>query len=164
MRAQLQDWLPEGGKASWQKASDALCEAGVEPALAQDLSALEFIFPALDLVNLAQSADTTLEDAARTYFSVDAELGLTGWRTEINRLPTETLWQTQARGSARDDVYSIASQITLGLLSRKEPITEWRQRHEVAIRRLNQLLTMVSTQGADLAPVSVAMRELRQLA
>ncbi len=164
MRANLADWLPAGGLSDWQSASAKLCEAGVEPALAQDLSALEFIFPVLDLVNLAQSAQTTLEMAARTYFHVDHELGLTGWRTEINRLPTETLWQTQARGSARDDVYSIASQITLGLLSRKEELTDWRQRHDAAIRRLNHLLAMVSTQGADLAPVSVAMRELRQLA
>ncbi|MCW5630659.1 MAG: NAD-glutamate dehydrogenase [Rhodoferax sp.] len=164
MRAQLQDWLPETGRAGWKAASDALCEAGVEPALAQDLSALEYIFPALDLVNLAQSADSTLEVAARTYFNVDAELGLTGWRTEIARLPTETLWQTQARGSARDDVYSIASQITLGLLSRNEELAQWRQRHAPAIRRINQLLTLVSTQAADLAPVSVALRELRQLA
>ncbi|MCB2028309.1 MAG: NAD-glutamate dehydrogenase, partial [Rhodoferax sp.] len=164
MRAQLQDWLPETGRAGWKAASDALCEAGVEPALAQDLSALEYIFPALDLVNLAQSADSTLEVAARTYFNVDAELGLTGWRTEIARLPTETLWQTQARGSARDDVYSIASQITLGLLSRNEDLAQWRQRHAAAIRRINQLLTLVSTQAADLAPVSVALRELRQLA
>ena len=164
LRGHLDEWLPQGARASWQAASDALCDAGVETTLAQDLSALEFIFPALDLVNLAQGADTTLEQAARTYFSVDAELGLTAWRTEINRLPTETLWQTQARGSARDDVYSIASQITLGLLSRQEELADWRQRHDGPIRRLNQLLTMVSTQAADLAPVSVAMRELRQLA
>jgi glutamate dehydrogenase len=164
IRANLAHWLTEGGRADWQTAADKLCEAGVEPALAQDLSALEFIFPALDLVNLAQSSDTTLEVAAKTYFSVDAELGLTAWRFEINRLPTETLWQTQARGSARDDVYSIASQITLGLLSRKEDIAEWRRRHDASIRRLNHLVTMVSTQAADLAPVSVAMRELRQLA
>ena len=164
MRSQLADWLPEGARANWQAASDALCEAGVEQALAQDLSALEFIFPALDLVNLAQTAETTLEVAARCYFTVDAELGLTRWRPEINRLPTDTLWQTQARGSARDDVYSIASQITLGLLTRKEDIDSWRQRHAAPIRRLHQLLTMVATQAADLAPVSVALRELRQLA
>ena len=64
----------------------------------------------------------------------------------------------------RDDVYSIASQITLGLLSRNEELAQWRQRHAAAIRRINQLLTLVSTQAADLAPVSVALRELRQLA
>jgi glutamate dehydrogenase len=164
LRSKLSEWLPEGARANWQAASDALCEAGVEKALAQDLSALEFIFPALDLVNLAQSAEATLEVAARCYFTVEAELGLTRWRHEVNRLPTDTLWQTQARGSARDDVYSIASQITMGLLTRKEDMDSWRQRHAAPIRRLHQLLTMVGTQAADLAPVSVALRELRQLA
>jgi len=164
IRTQLAQWLPQAANASWQKAAEKLTEAGVEPALAQDLSALEFIFPALDLVNLAQGAQTTLEVAARTYFSVDAELGLTEWRFEINRLPTDTLWQTQARASARDDVYSIATQITLGLLDRKQEVADWRAQHNQSIGRLKQLLTMVSTQTADLAPVSVALREMRQLA
>ena len=96
--------------------------------------------------------------------SIDAELGLTEWRTQINRLPTDTLWQTQARGSARDDVYSIARQITLGQLSRKEDVATWHTQHSQAIERLHSLLTTISTQAADLAPVSVALRELRHLA
>jgi glutamate dehydrogenase len=33
-----------------------------------------------------------------------------------------------------------------------------------SIERLRQMLTSISTQGADLAPVSVALRELRHLA
>ena len=164
MRGQLTEWLPATAQASWQQASDSLSQAGVEPALAQDLTALEFLFPALDLVDLAQEAGTSLEQAARAYFDVDAELGLTLWRSEINRLPTETLWQTQARGSARDDVYSIASQITLGILSRKEALAAWRSKHAKATERLRRLRTDISTQTADLAPVSVALRELRHLA
>jgi glutamate dehydrogenase len=132
--------------------------------LAQDLTALEFIFPALDLVDLAQSANTSLEQAARAYFGIEAELGLTEWRTQINRLPTDTLWQTQARGSARDDVYSIARQITLGQLSRGGEMESWRTHHGQSIGRLQHLLTTISTQSADLAPVSVALRELRHLA
>jgi glutamate dehydrogenase len=79
-------------------------------------------------------------------------------------LPTDTLWQTQARGSARDDVYSIASQITKGLLSRQEELSVWRDQHVPAIERLCKLLDTISTQAADLAPVSVALRELRHLA
>ena len=139
-------------------------QAGVAPALAQSLTALEFIFPALDLVDLAQQAGTGLEQAARAYFGVDAALDLPGWRGQINRLPTDTLWQTQARGSARDDVYSIAGQITRGLLSRQEELAVWRAQHAPAIERLCRLLADISTQGADLAPVSVALRELRHLA
>ncbi len=164
LRANLADWLPKTAHTNWQQATSALVQAGVEPTLAQNLAALEFIFPALDLVDLAQSASTGLEQAARAYFGIDAELGLTGWRTQINRLPTDTLWQTQARGSARDEVYSIASQITLGLLSRHQDLTEWRAQNGSAIERLCKLLNAISTQAADLAPVSVALRELRHLA
>ena len=164
LRLNLVNWLPQSAQVEWQKATDALVTAGVDSALAQNLAALEFIFPALDLVDLAQQANTGLEQAARAYFGVDAELGLTEWRTQINRLPTDTLWQTQARGSARDDVYSIAGQITLGQLSRQEDLQSWHAKHSHAIDRLRHLLTTISTQPADLAPVSVALRELRHLA
>ena len=165
LRNNLAVWLPQSAQQSWQNATDVLVQAGVDASLAQDLAALEFIFPALDLVDLAQNAKTSLEQAARAYFGIEAELGLTEWRTQINRLPTDTLWQTQARGSARDDVYSIASQITLGQLSRGATGGEaWRTEHGQAIGRLQALLTTISTQGPDLAPVSVALRELRHLA
>ena len=164
LRAHLADWLPSPAHARWEQATQALVQAGVAPALAQNLSALDFIFPALDLVDLAQNASTGLEQAARAYFGVDAELGLTLWRAEIKRLPADTLWQTQARGSARDDVYSIASQITQGLLLRGEDLAAWQAKNAQSIERLRQMLTSISTQSADLAPVSVALRELRHLA
>ncbi len=164
LRTHLAQWLPESANTAWHASAQSLIEAGVEEALAQDLTALDFIFPALDLVDLAQRAETGLEQAARAYFGIDAELGLTGWRAQINRLPTDTLWQTQARASARDDVYSIASQITGGLLARREELEVWREQHLPAIERLGRLLSDISTQAADLAPVSVALRQLRQLA
>ncbi len=164
LRANLTDWLPQTANDRWQQATDTLVKAGVEAALAQSLTALEFIFPALDLVDLAQQGEAGLEQAARAYFGIEAELSLTGWRVQINRLPTETLWQTQARGSARDDVYSIASQITRGLLSRQQELTVWRNVNRPAIEHLGRLLADISRQGADLAPISVALRELRHLA
>ena len=164
LREHLSDWLPAAANASWQSATEKLVGAGVAAGLAENLSALDFIFPALDLVDLARHANTGLEQAARAYFAIDAELGLTGWRSQISRLPTDTLWQTQARASARDDIYSIASQVTRGLLSRQEQLLDWRVQHAPEIDRLRRLLSDISTQGADLAPVSVALRELRQLA
>ncbi len=163
LRRQLEAWIPARARANWTDATQALVLAGVEQALAQDLSALEFIFPVLDLVDLAQSANTGLEQAARAYFDVDDELGLSAWRKEINRLPTDTLWQTQARGSARDDVYSIAGQITRGLLSRSESVADWSGNHRSAIDRLCQLRQSIAAQSPDLAPISVALRELRHL-
>ncbi len=164
LRAQLASWLPAPAYAKLQGASRGFIQAGVDATLAENLVALDYIFPALDLVDLAQSTGSDLETAARTYFGVDAELRLMGWREQINRLPTDTLWQTQARGSARDDVYSIATQVTKGMLSRQESLATWRTQHAQSIIKLNQLLNIIVTQGADLAPVSVALRELRSLA
>ena len=164
LRANLASWLPDHAQANWQRNTAELEKAGVEPLLAQNLTALEFIFPALDLVDLARSANATLERAARIYFDVETELGLTEWRTQINRLPTDTLWQTQARGSARDDVYFIARQITLSQLARSEGQAMWHTHHQQSIDRLRHLLATIGSQAADLAPVSVALRELRHLA
>lgn len=163
LRSQLDAWLPPRAHLNWMQATQTLVQAGVQEALAQNLSALEFIFPVLDLVDLAQSANTGLEQAARAYFGVDDELALSAWRSEINRLPTDTLWQTQARGSARDDVYSIASQITRGLLARAQSVPDWCAHRRLAIDRLCQLLQDISAQSSDLAPISVALRELRHL-
>ena len=164
LRSELVNWLPESARSAWSGAAQKLVQMGVDPELAQDLAALEYVFPALDLVDLAQSADSTLAVAAQTYFHVDDALGLSQWRIEINRLPTDTLWQTQARGSARDDVYAIAGQISLGVLSRKEELEAWGTRYAKPIDRLRRLRTGISAQPADLAPVSVALRELRHLA
>jgi len=164
LRMHLADWLPAATQSDWQQAWETLAGAGVDPALARELTALEFTFPALDLADLAQEAGTTLEVAARSYFGIDAQLALGLWRAQINRLPTETLWQTQARGSARDDVYLIAGQVTRGVLKRKEDLAPWQEHNARTIQRLRRLLTTISTQPPDLAPVSVALRELRHLA
>ena len=160
----LGDWLTAHSRQNWQRATQELVQAGVAAELAQRLTALEFVFPVLDLVNLSDSANTTLERAACAYFGVDSRLDLLAWRAQINRLPTDTLWQTQARGSARDDVYAIASQITQSVLARYQDVDAWAVQHAAQISRLCQLLETISTQGADLAPISVALRELRHLA
>ena len=164
LRSQLTGWLPEATQADWQQAWEALAQAGVDAELARGLTALEFTFPALDLADLAQQSDTSLEVAARAYFGIDAVLGLGLWRAQINRLPTDTLWQTQARGSARDDIYLIAGQVTKALLNRKESLEPWCERNNRPIQRLRRLLSTISAQTPDLAPVSVALRELRHLA
>ena len=164
LRKHLAEWLPASAYANLQNASQALIQRGVAEDLAQNLAALEYIFPALDLVDVAQSTNSSLEQAARLYFSVEVALNLRQWRDQINRLPTDTLWQNQARGSARDDVYSIAKQVSKSLLGRKENLSDWETQHSHSIQRLSHLLTTITTQAPDLAPVSVALRELRSLA
>ncbi|MDD5028864.1 MAG: NAD-glutamate dehydrogenase [Rhodoferax sp.] len=163
LRSHLADWLPAHAMDNWQAAAYQLEQGGVDANLARQLTALEFLFPVLDLVDLSENVQTTLEQAARAYFEVDGILGLLAWRVQINRLPTDTLWQTQARGSARDDVYAIASQITQTVLTRYRDVPDWATQNVSQVDRLCKLLQTIGGQSADLAPISVALRQLRHL-
>jgi glutamate dehydrogenase len=164
LRAHLEDWLPEATQNVWRQSTQELVDLGIDAELVRRLTSLEFAFPALDLVDLRASANIPLEQAARTYFAVAVTLDLPGWRAQINRLPTDTLWQTQARSSARDDVYAMAGQITQTVLMKHTSLDDWSARHVAQIARLRQLLQTISAQTPDLAPISVALRELRHLA
>ena len=64
----------------------------------------------------------------------------------------------------KNDDASIASQITRGLLARGDGVAGGTAQHATPIERLRKLLANISTQNPDLAPVSVALRELRHLA
>lgn len=164
LRSHIDQWLPGEAREQWQSASAQLVEAGVDAKLADDLTVLDHLYPVLDLVDVAAKCNSTLEKAARTYFGVDHALDLGPWRAVIAKLPTDTLWQTQARASARDDAYSIASQIVQFLLSEKQEVAQWEERHAKAIERVSAMRESIAGSAPDLAPVSVALRELRQLA
>ena len=163
LREHIDQWLPAEAREQWQAASAELVEAGVDAQLAADLTVLDHLYPVLDLVDVATKCNSSLEKAARTYFGVDYALDLGPWRAMIAKLPTDTLWQKQARASARDDVYSIASQIVQKLLGEQQAVAPWEAQHAKAIERINAMRESVAGAAADLAPVSVALRELRQL-
>ena len=163
LRRHIDQWLPAEAREQWQASSAALVAAGVDAQLADDLTVLDHLYPVLDLVDVAARCSSSLEMAARTYFGVDHALDLGLWRSVISKLPTETLWQTQARASARDDAYSIASQIVQRLLSETQTVEQWETRHGKTIERVNAMRESIAGAAPDLAPVSVALRELRQL-
>jgi glutamate dehydrogenase len=164
LRKQLAHWLPASNVATWKDDAQALITQGVQAELARDLCALPFCFAALDLVDLGQQTAWPLEQVAQTYFAVDAHLGLDGWRQAIARLPAGTLWQTQARASARDDVYAVARQITAKVAHSGQLLADWLQAHAASVSRLAHLQQTVLSQAPDLAPISVALRELKFLA
>jgi glutamate dehydrogenase len=163
LRAHIDQWLPAEARAQWQAASAELVQAGVDAQLADDLTVLDHLYPVLDLVDVAVKCSSSLEKTARTYFGVDHALDLGLWRGIIAKLPTETLWQTQARASARDDAYSIASQIVQRLLGENQDLAQWETDHAKTIERVSAMRESIAGAAPDLAPVSVALRELRQL-
>ena len=140
------------------RSQQSLSDAGVEAGLAENLAALEFIFPALDLVDLAQSTGSELKPQPAPA-SVSTPNSAPHRLARSNQSPANR--HAMANPSPRQRprrrlLHRQPSHPQPAL--RKESITAWRTQHEQAIAKLNQLLTTITTQGADLAPVSVALR------
>ena len=126
-------------------------------------SDLDYLYPVLHLVDMAGDLQRPLAEVAGAYWGVDVALSLSAWREQVDRLPTDTLWQTQARASSRDEVFATAVHISRTVLGGAGQLAAWSLQHAEVLERLRKLLQMVSAQPADLASVMVVLRELRQL-
>ncbi|HJS80657.1 MAG TPA: hypothetical protein VJ748_08530, partial [Vitreimonas sp.] len=79
-------------------------------------------------------------------------------RAAIGRLPTETHWATLAKASLRDDLAGMLRALTADALRNEG------RRNAVLYERFRQVLTELrSAEAPDLAMLSVALRELRNL-
>ena len=93
-------------------------------------------------------------------------------RDRIDALPRQDRWQTLARAALRDDLYGQQAGLTAGVLrdtngdlDASARIEAWVEKNKVATERFVQVLRDIGASGNfDLSTLSVALRELRNLA
>jgi len=158
--------------AAWQQAAVARYESGGVPEpLARRIARLPALFAGLDVSDVARSAGRNLEDAAAVYFALGEPLSLDWLLARIVALPRDDRWQALARAAVREDVYSARAWISTEVLrlgsadmTGTEQVQRWLARiGDVADRCLAALDGIVTSGQADLAALSVAMREIRNL-
>ena len=66
----------------------------------------------LDVIELAQARDGDLEDLARTYFRLSGEIHFDDLLSSVSGLAQDDSWQSMARASLRDDLYSVLVDLT----------------------------------------------------
>jgi glutamate dehydrogenase len=147
----------------------AWTEASVPAELAQHVGAAERLFSALDIAEIAESAQAPLAITAEVHFGVGERLGLEKLRQQIELLPADTHWQVLAKVALVDDLAdlhrSIASDAVRGAgASADEKLAGWQARNPMAFARARRLVAeLADTASPDLAMLSVALRELRNL-
>jgi glutamate dehydrogenase len=84
----------------------------------------------------------------------------------IGALPRSDRWQTQARGSLRDDLLSALAELTENVLESPEgTVDRWWSANERTVQRaVAQLTEIRRTDSFDITNLSVALRQLRNLA
>lgn len=103
------------------------------------------------------------------HVAVARQLGLSSLAALIELLPASSYWQSRAKSALSDDLASLQRQLSQDLLaggggSLEEMLARWQQLNAATLERAQRLLAdLTETRQADLAKLSVAMRELRNL-
>jgi glutamate dehydrogenase len=132
---------------------------------------MDALFNALDIVEVADQLKRDNAQVARVHFALAGELDFPWLRSSIGILPADSHWDTLAKAALRDDLASMLRALTADALrtdaSPSDPaalISAWKSRHAVLYERFRQVLTdLRAAESPDLAMLSVAMRELRNL-
>jgi glutamate dehydrogenase len=146
-------------------------QAGVPQEIALRVAALDTLYAALDIVEIAAASGRPVETVAGVYFQLASRLGL-GWlRDRIGKLPGDSHWQTLAKGSMRDDLAGLQRTLAGNVLANGQEtdpralVAAWEARSHDTMERAARLLGELRAAPApDLAMLSVGLRELRNLA
>ncbi|MEU5819517.1 NAD-glutamate dehydrogenase [Streptomyces sp. NPDC047803] len=172
---QVWDALPKmlkGADQEWyQGILDELTEAGVPDELAQRVAGFSSVFPALDVVAIADRTSKEPLDVAEVYYDLGDRLGITQLMDRIIELPRSDRWQSMARASIREDLYAAHAALTGDVLSvgngsssPQERFEAWEEKNAAILARSRSTLEEIRGSDAfDLANLSVAMRTMRTL-
>lgn len=153
---------------------DALIAANVPEALALKVASAPPMYHLLNVIEAIRLRDSGDEvyQVAKVYFSLVDHLDLVWFRDQLNGYSADTRWSVLARAAFKGDLDLIQRELTLGVIgaaggarSLATRLTHWFQQHKRLIERWQNLLTdLRSTEIKDFAVLSVAIRELGDLA
>jgi glutamate dehydrogenase len=147
----------------------AWVQAGVPTLLAQQVGAADRLFSALDIAEVAEAGHAALDVTSAVHFGIGERLGLERLRQQIDLLPADNHWQTLAKVALTGDLADLQHSIALDAVSRHpgtavEKLSSWEARNPAAFARAKRLLAeLAEAASPDLAMLSVALRELRNL-
>nr|WP_027343778.1 NAD-glutamate dehydrogenase [Hamadaea tsunoensis] len=128
-------------------------------------------FGLLDVVETARTTGQDLDDVAGVYFVLSEQFLVDDLLTKISQLPREDRWQTLARMALRYDLYAALAALTSEVLTStadrkltpQARVEAWEQLNEAAIIRARNAIGEFDGVRADLAPLSVLLRQIRTL-
>jgi glutamate dehydrogenase len=155
--------LPAAEQSVFSATASRLEKDAVPRELATRVAGLEAMFHALDIVEVADSFKLDVAHVARVHFTLSGELEFPWLRESIGMLLAEDHWATLAKAALRDELAAMLRQLTADAL-RAGDVSSWKARNAAPHARFRQILAdLRAADSPDLAMLSVAMRELRNL-
>ncbi len=147
---------------------DELVEQGVPSDLATRSTSALYGFGLLDVVELARRTGRPTKVVADMYYAVSERFGIDNLLDRISLLPRADRWQSLARMALRYDLYAALAGLTRVVLERgtdgavAQQVDAWAEANSGSIgRALNTLAMLPEDAQADLATLSVVLRQIR---
>ncbi|MBC5782716.1 NAD-glutamate dehydrogenase [Ramlibacter sp. USB13] len=159
----------DGARADLSPRAQRWVDAGVPRELAAQVDASGHLFSALDIAEIAEAGKRPVALTAQVHQGVGERLGLERMRQQVEQLPADSYWQGLAKLALADDVTDLQRSIAQEAVRHEEGdarqvLERWEQGNRQALERAQRLLAeLKDAPGGDLAMLSVALRELRNL-
>jgi glutamate dehydrogenase len=150
-----------------------LVNSGVPNQVATRLAQLSTLFSTMDIAEVSQENNCTVEQAGILYFNLGAQLELHWFLDQINRQPVANHWQALARASFREELDWQQRSLTSVVLrcqcdaqfaDLEQLLLEWIDVNGQPVERWRHILADFKVgQSHDFAKFSVALRELMLL-
>jgi glutamate dehydrogenase len=149
---------------------DEIESQGVPRHLAEWATRLMYGFGLLDIVEVAAETGRDVDEVAAVYYVVSDRFRVDDILSRISELPRNDRWQTLARMALRYDLYAALAALTREVLlasdSSVDPgsrVAQWEEANATAITRTRNAIREFEESRADLASLSVLLRQIRTL-
>ncbi|MEV2266999.1 NAD-glutamate dehydrogenase [Nonomuraea africana] len=157
--------------AAYEDRRDSFIARGVPAELAERAAAMVPAYSTFDLVEISSLTGRPVNEVAEVYFDLADRLQLARLRERVIALPRDNRWNSMARSSLRDDLYSAHASLTRDVLAHSSPgsspeerLATWTEGNSAAVSRARQTLSEIwESDNFDLATLSVALRAIRTL-
>ncbi|MEV7622729.1 NAD-glutamate dehydrogenase [Actinoplanes sp. NPDC089786] len=143
---------------------------GVPADLAERVAHVVYGFGFFDILETAKGTERDLIEVAKVYFVISERFQIDALLSHISKLPRNDRWQTLARMALRYDLYAALAgltaevlQSTSGEATPEDRVSEWEHENAASIARAGNAMGNVEDTPADLAALSVLLRQIRTL-
>jgi NAD-specific glutamate dehydrogenase len=159
VRPRLAAWVAGAEAESFQKLFSELEIAGLPGSLAHDLTTVEWLTGALDVVTAARDFGVELEAAGQRYYALEQQLDFAWLEARLGEVSAEDRWHRRAVEGLGADLRAARRRLTGWCLRTAGPLPERPLRTvQDAIRDLR------TAPRTTLAALEVVVREIRRLA
>jgi glutamate dehydrogenase len=173
MSEKLADFMVSDEIEELERVATDLVKSGVPKKVATRLAQLSTLFSTMDIAEVSQENNCTVEQAGILYFNLGAKLELHWFLDQITRQPVANHWQALARASFREELDWQQRSLTSVVLrcqcdaqfaDLEQLLIEWIDINEQPVERWKHILADFKVgQSHDFAKFSVALRELMLL-